>query len=176
MKKIFNEIHFTKHYFTTFSHFDALINSDNVNIYDDHGATMLHYAAWYGNYELCVLLLKRGANVNAPDMDFDYPLKDSLRRRDEVIAKRELYEKISKLLLDHGGRITTRPYPAWFQRVIKKRNKCRLSTIIFIYSCPFGKDVARHIGKHIWSFRMTDLLCAPRTKAQPKYVFGNSFG
>jgi ankyrin repeat protein len=41
-----------------------------INMRDEHGATALHYAAFGGHRPVAELLVKRGADINAPDSQF----------------------------------------------------------------------------------------------------------
>lgn len=63
-------------------------------INDKHGRTALHIAAGMGKQEVCVLLLERGASVNAKDIKGRTPLLD---------AAAHGFIEICRLLLEHGA-------------------------------------------------------------------------
>ena len=72
----------------------------NVNDVDDtsYGSTALHFAAVYGNSDICSLLLSRGANVSQTDENGDTPLHDAAYFH---------YVDICQLLVDHKADVTS---------------------------------------------------------------------
>ena len=72
----------------------------NVNDVDDtlNRRTALHFGAWYGNLDICSLVLSRGANVIQTDMYGDTPLHFAAYRH---------HVDICQLLVDHKADVTS---------------------------------------------------------------------
>jgi ankyrin repeat protein len=66
-----------------------------VDCIDEHGTTPLQYAAFRGFYELCELLLSKGADVNAKTHDQGYSAL--------MFAAISNHRKVVQLLLEHGA-------------------------------------------------------------------------
>lgn len=47
----------------------ALVRGADVNATNEHGWSVLHFAAWRGHVDACRLLIERGANIHAVDED-----------------------------------------------------------------------------------------------------------
>ena len=73
-----------------------LINGADVNIQNEDGDTLLHYAINDENYEIVKLLLEHSANVNAKDYYGDTPLHNTNN-----------YE-IAKLLIEYGANVNAK--------------------------------------------------------------------
>lgn len=55
--------------------------TDNVNMVDSYGATMLHWVAYYGNLDLAKFLLSKGADPNLKDIQGNTPTASALKAK-----------------------------------------------------------------------------------------------
>ncbi|WP_168194289.1 ankyrin repeat domain-containing protein [Thermodesulfobacterium sp. TA1] len=55
-----------------------ILNQKDVNVRDDNGKTLLHYAAREGDLNMVKILLAKGADINAKDKDGRTPLHDAI--------------------------------------------------------------------------------------------------
>ena len=72
----------------------------NVNDADDSRVTALHWAAGYGNKEMCSFLISHGANVSLADKDGNQPLHFAARNHGDLSSD------ICRCLLDHEADAT----------------------------------------------------------------------
>ena len=88
----------------------------NVNDVDHtfYRSTALHFAAMYGNSDICSLLLSRGANVSQTDENGNTPLHDAAYHH---------YVDICQLLVDHKADVTS----------VNTRGKTPLHTAFSLY-------------------------------------------
>jgi ankyrin repeat protein len=84
----------------------------DINLRNDEGQTALHLALQHGSLDIMRLLLKNGANVDAPDMDGSTPLHQAISEasRDseavegsEAPVDSEPLSEVIELLLEHGA-------------------------------------------------------------------------
>ena len=66
-----------------------------IDCEDEHGTTPLQYAAFRGHYDLCKLLIERGANVNAKSHDQGYSAL--------MFAAISNHVQVVRLLLDYDA-------------------------------------------------------------------------
>ncbi|KAH8683382.1 ankyrin repeat-containing domain protein [Tricladium varicosporioides] len=66
-----------------------------VDVNDEDGETPLHFATWYGQFEVTQLLVERGAEVNARGHRY--------RRTPLVWAESRNHQNITEFLRSHGG-------------------------------------------------------------------------
>ena len=55
--------------------------TDNINMGDSYGATMLHWVAYYGNLDLAKFLLSKGADPNLEDILGNTPAASALNAK-----------------------------------------------------------------------------------------------
>lgn len=114
----------------------------DLHLEDADDYTPLHVAAMKGFSTILEILL------NDPRVSLTSPFRNN-------IPIRSL--KCCKLLIDRGVRVeliaaSAVPHIRIFE---KERNKCRFKAILFMGTAgTIHRDVARLIGKHIWSMRM----------------------
>ncbi len=76
-----------------------------VDLCDHYGNTILHYAARYGNPEVCRMLIESGAKVNSQDGYFRYtPLH---------VAAREGHLEVCKMLVGAGADVNIQDRYGW---------------------------------------------------------------
>jgi ankyrin repeat protein len=132
----------------------------DVNNHDHHRSTALHYASTHGRTECVRLLIDAGARVDRCDGSGETPLHDAISHNNVMVTK---------ILIDRGASIHNvhlvgnhlKIIPQWIPKFISARHGIRRKALIIIGICKFnritnlnGKDVIRHISKHIWSTRL----------------------
>ncbi len=75
---------------------------------DESGDTALQIAASQGNFVLCELLIKAGANVNARNKKGETPLHKILRFKPEGLTQIDQQEKIYELLVQQGADVNAK--------------------------------------------------------------------
>ena len=81
----------------------CISDGQDVNMKDTVGRSSLLVAAMEGHKTIVEILLAKGADVNAGDVDGSTPLDgaESLQRRDDYCAE---HKEIANLLRKHGGK------------------------------------------------------------------------
>jgi ankyrin repeat protein len=132
----------------------------DVNEVAYNGTTMLHLVSNKGCVNCVSMLLNAGAHPNIIDVYGESPLHDAIIHEQDIITK---------ILIDRGASIHNvrligrrlKTIPNWIYEFIEERIQMmnRAMTIIGIHkfkrtTIPIIRDVVKHIGKHIWSYRL----------------------
>lgn len=107
-------------YISNIDHAARLVQNHgaDINCHDKYGRTPLHWAAFHGDMELMVLLLKLGAKINCADNDGYHPIH-------KAVWKGKV--DCMKFILDHGGSVSCRSargYTPLHTAVINNEMEC----------------------------------------------------
>ena len=81
-----------------------IASKSDVNLADDYGITVLHFATLWGNKKVVELLIAKGADINVPDDDGLTPMDFTNYNNDFYTPNAEAAKReIADLLRKHGG-------------------------------------------------------------------------